>query len=478
MMKQRNRLTAVIYAIASVADSALLISRTPDVDVGWAALLALWAISCSIPLLFVFACPRFFFADSAPQTRRRRAAVLHGVAALSATALFPILALPFWKNPVRDLGDSVAVVIIPLLVLTLFLVSAVSLLVKGKSSLTTVASLLLWPYWLLLALLSTGRFFQDTPFHAMFYFPFFLTPILFAFAAGLLSYRPTLAHVAALAGIMSGPWIYWNLMKDSALGNIWLVFNLPDSGLKYYPTLYPRAVILFVGLIAFAVATAGLRLLPSRWLVRRSPLRDRTWPAIAASLAILGIWFSQSVMPYRLPGAVDYFDWPILQILHIEKHGLQFHEACVTIWGRRGLPTSVSFSGNDRRLFRYRFNERYASGQLPEPLVERVRAIIPSADQGRRGWDKVGPIRSWNADDWYFITTGSGLKAYTKVNGSTPPQEIVALFDDLEKLPQSAQTESDSKDVCLGFCYDPLSELGFLFANHRCSNAGSGTVCR
>jgi hypothetical protein len=72
----------------------------------------------------------------------------------------------------------------------------------------------------------------------------------------------------------------------------------------------------------------------------------------------------------------------------------------------------------------------------------------------------------------------TGLKAYTTANGSAPPQEIVALFDDLEKLPRSSEGQSDRKDLCLGFCYDPLSELGFLYANHRCFSDGHGTVCR
>ena len=54
----------------------------------------------------------------------------------------------------------------------------------------------------------------------------------------------------------------------------------------------------------------------------------------------------------------------------------------------------------------------------------------------------------------------------------------MSLFNDLEKLPQSAPSKSELKDVCLGFCYDPLSEMGYLEANHRCLNDGHGIVCR
>jgi hypothetical protein len=471
-----NAPTVIIYALASAAVSVLLISRNPYADVRWLALLALWLAACSLPLLFVFSLPRFLFADSAPRRRQNYAALFHGVGALSATVSFPLLALPFWKNPLYRLGDSIIVSLIPLFVLAVFLVGAISLLFRGKSSLTSLASVFLWPYWLLLALLSTGRFFQATPLEAVLYFLAFAAALLLAFAAGAVTRRPTLAHVAAAAGIICSPWIYSNVMKDSGLGNVWLMFNVPDNELMAYSTL--KATILFVGLIALAVATAGLRLLPNHWLVWGSPIRYRTWPAAAISTAVLGVWFSQSVMPYRIPGALDLFDRPILQILHVQKHGLQFHERCVSVWGRAHDPVSASFSGNDRRLVQYRFRERSASGQLPQPLIERVRSMLPPQNQSRAEWDKVKPIRNWNADNWYFIAQGTGLKVYSAANGSAPPQEIVSLFDDLERLTQSSEMQSERKDVCLGFCYDPLSELGFLYANDRCFNNGHGTVCR
>ena len=194
------------------------------------------------------------------------------------------------------------------------------------------------------------------------------------------------------------------------------------------------------------------------------------------------IWFCQSVMPYRIPGAVDYSAWPILQILHVEKRGLQFHETRVSVSGRRVrseyFPRSARFSGNDRRLVHYRFLERASTGQISDALSERVRAFLTSSNQPQPTWDPVKPIRNWNADNWYVIAEGAGLKAYTKENGSVPPPEIVNLFNDLEKLPQSSWSQSERKDVCLGFCYDPLSEMGYLYANHRCFNDGHGVVCR
>ena len=147
-------------------------------------------------------------------------------------------------------------------------------------------------------------------------------------------------------------------------------------------------------------------------------------------------------------------------------------------WGRRGRPISVSFSKNDRRLFQYRFQQKLASGQPPEALAERIRAIVKSSGRGKEEWDAVKPLRNWNADGWYFKMEGSGLKVYGTANGSTPPLEIVDLFHELDKIPRSSETQSPLKDVCLGFCYDPLSGMGSLYANNRCFNDGHGVVCR
>src|SRR5580693_8992798 len=103
---------------------------------------------------------------------------------------------------------------------------------------------------------------------------------------------------------MSVPWIYSNAMTDSGLGNVWLVFNVPDRELGAYPPPYAQIAITVVGLIALAVVTAGLRLLPAQWQFRGTPFRERIWPAVGAGIVVLAIWFSQSVLPYRIPGAI------------------------------------------------------------------------------------------------------------------------------------------------------------------------------
>jgi hypothetical protein len=440
-----------------------------------------WPLLFPAPLLFVFAYPCFVFASKAPEASRQRfAAILHGLGAAITTVLFVVLGSAFWKNPLHD-ADSILLVAIPLIAVPVFLVAALFLLLKNRSTLARFASFLFWPYWLMLALTFIGRFFEATIFRTVFCFLCFIAPVLFAFAAGAVSYRPAIAHWSALAGLMSAPWIYWTTLQDTPLGNIWTLFNVPDRDLLGYNNLtFAQLTIFCLGLMVLAVVTAALRLLPTGWTLRRLPLSQRTWPAFGVALIFLAVWFSQSVMPYRISGAVDYARWPIFQILHVEKRGLQFHETCVRVWGYRSHPESISFSGNDRQLFQYRFQQKHASGELPRLLKDRVGAIIQSSQVSSRTWDAVRPLRTWNVDGWYFTGEGIALRAYTTDNGATPPQEIVELFHDFEKLSRVGETQADVKDVCLGFCYDPLSGLGLLYANQRCQYDASlrRYVCR
>jgi hypothetical protein len=476
LIVQRNSLTVLIYFLAAVATSFFWVTRQHE---GLSAALLGWLLLFTAPLLFVFAYPRFLFADFPPQTSRLRyAAILHGLAAAITTLLFVILGSAFWKNPMRD-ADSFLLLAVHIIALSVFFVAALSLVLKNRSTLAKLASFLFWPYWLVLALIFAGRFFEASTFRTAFCFLCFLASVLFAFAAGALSWRPAIAHSSALAGLVGMPWIYWTALQDTPLGNVWTVFNVPDRELLRYNSLrLADLTIVSVAIIVLAIATAALRLLPPRWSLRGLPLHERTWPACGATLLFLAIWFSQSVMPYRISGAVDYARWPILQILHVEKRGLQFHETCISVWGYRNYPESVSFSGNDRSLFQYRFQQKNASGELPQALKVRIQSIMQSSGDATRNWNAVKPLRGWNEDGWYFSAEGIGLKAYATDNGTTPPQEIVDLFNELQKIPRTQETQSDRKDVCLGFCYDPLSGLGLLYANHRCRYDGHAYVCR
>ena len=372
-----------------------------------------------------------------------------------------------------------ALLLVPLVAVPVFFVTALSLLLRNQSMLATFAAFLFWPYWLLAALVFVGRFFEETKFNAVFCFLCFIVAVLFAFAAGLISYRPKLAHVSAVAGVVALPWVYWSTLQGNIYENQWIIFNVPDRELRMYNGLATAELtIISVALVVFGITIGAIRLLPDGWVLGRVPLCERTWRAAATTLLFLAVWFSQSVMPYRIPGALDYSSWPILQILHVEKRGLQFHETCIRVWGRRNQPESVSFSWNDRRLFEYRFQQRFTPGELSESLVERVSALIQSSKSVKSNQEQMKPLRRWNDNGWYVAGESIGVEAYTTENRVTPPQEVIDLFHDLDKVPRGRETSEDRKDVCLGFCYDPLSGLGSLYANHRCRYEGTRYVCR
>jgi hypothetical protein len=126
---------------------------------------------------------------------------------------------------------------------------------------------------------------------------------------------------------------------------------------------------------------------------------------------------------------------------------------------------------------------RSAHVEVPKSLGERLASLIQSSKALKSNGEPIKPLRRWNDEGWYV--TGEEVKSqayttHTKGNQSGPPPEVVDLFDDIEKLPRTQKTAEDRKDVCLGFCYDPVAALGALFANHRCRDEESsrGYVCR
>ena len=181
---QRSGSTSTIYVATAVACSVFMLSRNAEVGGRWSVLLLVWLFVCAVPLSFVFAYPRFLFAHSALESRRKYAALINGAGAVTATVLFSLLATPFWKNPVRDVDDSIPHVLVPLAVLVVFLVAAIFLLLKNHSGLATIASILLWPYWLFLALMFVDRWFQDSGIHAAYYFLCFCYPNPICFRGG------------------------------------------------------------------------------------------------------------------------------------------------------------------------------------------------------------------------------------------------------------------------------------------------------
>jgi hypothetical protein len=287
---------------------------------------------------------------------------------------------------------------------------------------------------------------------------------LFFCACVLVFSRPRIGYgVGLFAGLIALPWF---VLSERLLGNSWIFLNYEapvrsDSGLFL---TFVKIKVLSVALIVTAAACASLRLLPARLSVRGHPLRRRTWPAFAVGLLVMTTWFLASVTPYSVPG-FDHVQRAELRILHVQKRGLHFQETAVVEFkdGRAFVVRSR------RRLFQYRFVGTVAMTALatsPDTL-ERARGFVQSPELGRLPTMVPNALRSWNAEGWYVVLKDSRLLAFTTESRTTPPKEVTDLFYEVERLPALDESSFAVRDVCLGFCYDPVAALGFSLPQQR-----------
>jgi hypothetical protein len=278
------------------------------------------------------------------------------------------------------------------------------------------------------------------------------SPVIFLAASIAIFFRPRVGYwFGVFAGLAALPYF---VRSEIALGqwNSWLYLNC-EPGASFEVSCSPpftRLRLLAFVLIPMSLTCAGLRLVPARWTFRGSPFCQRLWPAFAVSFLGLAIWFVYSARPYRLP--MFHVDVVAdLRILHVEKRGLLFHEACVfELRNRRVWATRA-----DRRWFQYRFEEQSGLGVASPVLYERARALTQAA----RDWNLHTPppraLWAWNAEGWYVVTADKRFS----FTGAQPPEEVKVLFQELESSAPAQGTRS-IRDTCLGFCYDPQAALG------------------
>jgi hypothetical protein len=303
-----------------------------------------------------------------------------------------------------------------------------------------------------------------------------VSPVMFVLAAIALFYRPRFGHFMAFcAGLLALPWFIWTEISWPQIVNSWIALNMADKR-DTNSIRFAELKIFAAGLTVTAAACSVVRLLPSRWTFRGSPFSNRTWPALAVCFLVFAAWFGSDVMPYRLPGMVTRGFPSDLEILHVEKRGLQFHEVAITVGHRR---EEFSIRENRRRLFQYRFGETGGQGTVPAAIASRVLALIQSPELQNLRTPRPKALRTWNAEGWYvFIPEKMTLLAFSSENGTQAPREVTDLFHEIEEGTLSWKSkEVSKKDVCLGFCYDPLSGLGATYANERCTTYADGTRC-
>jgi hypothetical protein len=303
-----------------------------------------------------------------------------------------------------------------------------------------------------------------------------VSPAIFALAAIALFYRPRFGHFLALCGgLFALPWFTWTEISWPQIFNSWIALNLVEKR-DTNSIRFSELKILATGLTITALACSVVRLLPDRWTFRGTPFSDRTWPAITVCFVIFTVWFGSDVMPYRLPGMISR-GFPVqLEMLHIEKKGLQFHEVGITL---SGFGEKYEIRENNRRLFQYEFKQSYSEGQLPARIARNVTELIQSGQLKNLHTPPARPLRAWNSEGWYFVGLGDSISAFTDENEAQAPKEVTDVFQDIETVAPSWRSEGIVRDVCLGFCFDPVSGLGHIYANERCSMSVDGiTHCQ
>jgi hypothetical protein len=297
--------------------------------------------------------------------------------------------------------------------------------------------------------------------------------LAFVVSSGAVFLKPRFSYWLGIVSGIAG--LYWfsrlEFFYFPAL-NSWVTFNLPADNPQFSSEIFTAKLkILLVGTVLIATALCVTRLLPGSWVIRKIPIRERTWPALAVCFLVVATWYSVSVSPYRIPLIVDGLD-PELVLLHVMKQGIQFHETAVTAF-RDGR---VYARRNDRRLFQYRFESRVGSGLLSETVTARVRNFAQSIQLSEMRTAPAIALRNKDAEGWY-VRTGRRVFAFTTENRTQPPREVVDLFHQLESLVQAEKEEHSLNDICMGFCYDPPAGLGLQNLNDRCAER-NGTRCK
>jgi hypothetical protein len=289
----------------------------------------------------------------------------------------------------------------------------------------------------------------------------------FALAAAVPFFRRSrIGHtMTAVGAALPLFWIYRTESRTFYV-NSWIALNGSDE-MGYTKDLqrYPLLRIVCVALLIFTLIWALIRLLPSGWQVRNVPVNQRTWPGTVIAAFVIVWWFATFAFPYQQPVIVDAMT-PELSILHVEKDGFTFHETSISIYyGGRFWVTS-----NDRRLFRYAFEQVTQEGALTEAQRVQLKTVqaLPDLQHVKDRAPKA--LHAIHGEGWYTEMGSFKITAFTTENSTPPPAELVAFFRGIVELPSnSPQYRYEVRDVCLGFCYDPKAGLGYRAMNQRCA---------
>jgi hypothetical protein len=293
---------------------------------------------------------------------------------------------------------------------------------------------------------------------ALFQFRYYSTPSLLG--AGLLVAASIFvfaarrfADVTALAGTL----LAWHLVraivfsKWSFMFSPWLVFNLPGDGSDLHRQfLFAGSEIVVASILAAATAWSLLRLTPKGWRCGSLPVRNRMWPGFVATLLFVVVWYVGAVTLYQIPIFDLHSIPPRLAVLHVEKHGLQFHETSLAVY-RDG---QFFLRHDDHRLFQYSFQSSMSVGVVPQKFFELIKSLTDSSPAFvGSNVPYYTPPRTWNAERW-FVYLGVGRKPI-RMEVSALPKSVSDLFSDVQATSPEWVRQETRRDICFGFCYDP-----------------------
>ncbi|HZU29332.1 MAG TPA: hypothetical protein VFA04_27665 [Bryobacteraceae bacterium] len=189
------------------------------------------------------------------------------------------------------------------------------------------------------------------------------------------------------------------------------------------------------------------------------------WAGIAVGLLIVAVWFVRSAWPYQTAEIRDS-SAAKFRILHVQKHGLQFDETLVTA----ARDTRAWTSRTRSHLFQYQFAHAIRQSIIPR---EDLTAFLRSANAWRLQIPAAHSLWSWNAEGWYVVLDDQRLLTFTTESRSAPPPPVTKIFNEIEALPSDPVGSFFLRDICFGFCYDPIAALGFTDLRGRDKLLGS-----
>lgn len=398
-----------------------------------------------LALAFVIPYSRFLLQSAT----RRQQIVAVGPNCVAALALAVYLWItPFWPPPPEpSFSIFVAGIVV---VASTFVVATVAVLLRHKLAyaigLPTTALLWLTLLQVFLSENTVGRFGAGR-----------LGAVLacfgFAISATSIFLKPKFAYfVGLLACVLSLLNIIDREVSYPYHGNSWLVLNLPTERLYDPELIFARLSILTVAMVVISGIMSVLRLCPAKWQLRGQPIRSRTWPVFPLSLFVVGVWFAESVTPYYLPTELGGIS-PEVTIVHFEKRGSGSVETRVSVT-RDG---KLNVSRDVRKPLRYESDGEMFQGVIPSwEKVQPILEFLRSTEFKTQGGVSRDLPHHWTSDTWYVYGSRIPLRVFSSANHSKPPMEVIAFFNDMDNLRRNEGHHFSTRDVCLGFCYEPL----------------------